>query len=120
MSKQEITVYGAYWCPDCRVSKQFLGEHQIPYNWVNIEEDKEAEQFITELNDGKRDDAGGGAIHQPRAPQRLSQRRCTRLSEKRAQSVGETVPCEVRVSCNIKSQSGQCIADQLCVAHRIG
>ena len=54
MSKQEITVYGAYWCPDCRVSKQFLGEHQIPYNWVNIEEDKEAEQFITELNNGKR------------------------------------------------------------------
>ena len=54
MSKPDITVYGAYWCPDCRVSKQFLGEHQIPYNWVNIEEDKKAEQFITELNDGKR------------------------------------------------------------------
>jgi thioredoxin reductase (NADPH) len=54
MSKPEITVYGAHWCPDCRVSKQFLGEHQIPYNWVNIQEDKEAEQFITELNNGKR------------------------------------------------------------------
>ena len=52
--KPNITVYGAYWCPDCRVSKQFLGEHQIPYNWVNIEEDKEAEQLITELNNGKR------------------------------------------------------------------
>jgi thioredoxin reductase (NADPH) len=54
MSKPDITVYGAYWCPDCRVSKQFLGEHQIPYNWINIEEDKEAEQLITELNNGKR------------------------------------------------------------------
>ena len=54
MSKPEITVYGAYWCPDCRVSKQFLGEHRIPYNWINIEKDKEAEQFITELNNGKR------------------------------------------------------------------
>ncbi len=54
MSKPDITVYGAHWCPDCRVSKQFLGEHQIPYNWVNIQEDKEAEQFITELNNGKR------------------------------------------------------------------
>ena len=41
MSKPDITVYGAYWCPDCRQSKQFLGEHQIPYNWVNIEEDKD-------------------------------------------------------------------------------
>ncbi|MCP4536855.1 MAG: hypothetical protein GY832_06885 [Chloroflexi bacterium] len=25
-----ITVHGAHWCPDCRRSKQFLGEHQIP------------------------------------------------------------------------------------------
>jgi thioredoxin reductase (NADPH) len=37
MSKNDITVYGAHWCPDCRRSKQFLGEHQIPYNWVDIE-----------------------------------------------------------------------------------
>jgi thioredoxin reductase (NADPH) len=54
MSKPEITVYGAYWCPDCRQSKQFLGEHQIPYNWVDIEEDKEAEEFVIKTNNGKR------------------------------------------------------------------
>ena len=54
MSKDDITVYGAHWCPDCRRSKQFLGEHQIPYNWVDIEEDPEAEQFVIEKNDGKR------------------------------------------------------------------
>ncbi|MEM7336347.1 MAG: FAD-dependent oxidoreductase [Chloroflexota bacterium] len=54
MSEPTITVYGAYWCPDCRRSKQFLGEHQIPYNWINIEEDPEAEQFVIEKNDGKR------------------------------------------------------------------
>jgi thioredoxin reductase (NADPH) len=50
----KITVYGAYWCPDCRRSKQFLGEHQIPYNWVDIEEDKEGEQYVIRKNDGKR------------------------------------------------------------------
>jgi thioredoxin reductase (NADPH) len=50
----EITVYGAHWCPDCRRSKQFLGEHQIPYNWVDIEQDKQAEQFVIKKNDGKR------------------------------------------------------------------
>ncbi|MGB6364351.1 MAG: glutaredoxin domain-containing protein, partial [Thermoanaerobaculia bacterium] len=54
MSEPGITVYGAFWCPDCRVSKQFLGEQGVPYNWVNIEEDKKGEQFITELNNGKR------------------------------------------------------------------
>jgi thioredoxin reductase (NADPH) len=54
MTKPEITVYGAYWCPDCRQSKQFLGEHQIPYNWVDIEEDKDAEEFVIRTNNGKR------------------------------------------------------------------
>lgn len=49
-----ITVYGAYWCPDCRTSKQFLGEHQIPYHWVDIEQDAAGEQFVLEKNQGKR------------------------------------------------------------------
>ena len=54
MPKPEITLYGAHWCPDCRHSKQFLGEHQIPYNWVDIEQDKEAELLVIEKNQGKR------------------------------------------------------------------
>ena len=49
-----ITVYGAHWCPDCRRSKQFLGEHQIPYNWVDIERDKAGEQYVLQKNNGKR------------------------------------------------------------------
>ena len=52
--KPEITVYGAYWCPDCSRSKQFLGEHQIPYNWVDIEEDQAGEAYVMQKNDGKR------------------------------------------------------------------
>ena len=54
MTKPEITLYGAHWCPDCRQSKQFLGEHQIPYNWVDIEADKDAEAFVIRTNNGKR------------------------------------------------------------------
>jgi thioredoxin reductase (NADPH) len=54
MHEPTITLYGAHWCPDCRRSKQFLGEHQIPYNWVDIEEDPAAERFVIEKNDGKR------------------------------------------------------------------
>ena len=54
MAKPEITVYGAHWCPDCRTSKQFLGEHQISYTWVDIEADKEAEEFVIQTNKGKR------------------------------------------------------------------
>jgi thioredoxin reductase (NADPH) len=54
MKKPDITVYGAHWCPDCRQSKQFLGEHQIPYAWVDIEADKAAEEFVIRKNNGKR------------------------------------------------------------------
>lgn len=54
MTKPDITVYGAFWCPDCHRSKSFLGEHQIPYAWVDIEEDEAGEAFVIETNDGKR------------------------------------------------------------------
>ncbi|MCQ3936420.1 MAG: pyridine nucleotide-disulfide oxidoreductase [Chloroflexi bacterium] len=54
MSEAKITVYGAYWCPDCRRAKKFLGEQFVPYKWVDIEQDKEAEAFVLQKNNGKR------------------------------------------------------------------
>lgn len=54
MGEQEIILYGAHWCPDCRRCKQFLGEHQIPFQSINIEQDPEAERFVLEKNEGKR------------------------------------------------------------------
>jgi thioredoxin reductase (NADPH) len=54
MTQPSITVYGAHWCPDCRRSKQFLGEHQIPYRWIDIEQDKDGEQYVIQKNNGKR------------------------------------------------------------------
>jgi len=53
-ANHRIILYGAHWCPDCRQSKQFLGENQIPYEWVNIETDKAGENFVVEKNKGKR------------------------------------------------------------------
>ena len=54
MNDPQVTVYGAYWCPDCQQAKKFLGEQFIPYRWVDIEQDKEAEQFVLQKNQGKR------------------------------------------------------------------
>jgi len=54
MTDQKVTVYGAYWCPDCRRAKKFLGEQFIPYRWVDIEQDKEGEQYVLQKNNGKR------------------------------------------------------------------
>ena len=54
MVEASVTIYGAYWCPDCRRAKQFLGEQFIPYHWVDIENDRTAEQFVLNINNGKR------------------------------------------------------------------
>lgn len=54
MPDARIVLYGAHWCPDCRRSKQFLGEHQIPYTWVDIEQDPDAESLVISTNGGKR------------------------------------------------------------------
>ncbi len=54
MAEPNITLYGAYWCPDCRRSKKFLGEQFVPFKWIDIEQDKEAEQFVLQKNNGKR------------------------------------------------------------------
>lgn len=33
----EVTVYSAFWCPDCRVVKRFLNEHHVPFKEIDIE-----------------------------------------------------------------------------------
>jgi thioredoxin reductase (NADPH) len=54
MADAKVTVYGAYWCPDCRRAKKFLGEQFVPYNWVDIEQDKAGEAYVLQKNNGKR------------------------------------------------------------------
>jgi thioredoxin reductase (NADPH) len=49
-----ISVYGTTWCPDCRRAKQFLGEHRIQYNWVDVELDSRAMAEVERLNEGQR------------------------------------------------------------------
>ena len=54
MTEAKVTVYGAYWCPDCRRSKKLLGEQFIPFRWVDIEQDKDGEAYVLQKNNGKR------------------------------------------------------------------
>lgn len=46
-------VYGTTWCPDCKRSKKFLGEHRVQYSWIDVEQDAAAMRKIEELNEGK-------------------------------------------------------------------
>ena len=49
----ELTVYSASWCRDCRVAKQFLAKHNIPFTEVDIERVPGAADLVLE-NVGKK------------------------------------------------------------------
>ncbi len=49
----QIVLYGATWCPDCKRSKKFLTEQRVPYTWVDIENNLEAQKIVQDRNDGK-------------------------------------------------------------------
>lgn len=53
MAEQRIRVFGAPWSPDCKRSKQFLGEQRIPYDWIDIEQDETGRKYVQQVNDGK-------------------------------------------------------------------
>ncbi|HKW77723.1 MAG TPA: FAD-dependent oxidoreductase [Candidatus Limnocylindria bacterium] len=50
---QHITVYGTTWCSDCKRSKRFLGDQQVEYRWIDVEQNDDGRRFVEEHNDGK-------------------------------------------------------------------
>lgn len=54
MSEQQLTLYGANWCGDCRRAKKFLGEQRIHYQWIDITDNDEAIAYVESVNEGKR------------------------------------------------------------------
>ena len=49
-----IKVYGAKTCQDARRARQFLEEHNVPYAWIDVDEDAEALRLIKSVNNGNR------------------------------------------------------------------
>ena len=49
-----ILLYGADWCPDCRRAKNFLKENNITYTFIDVDLDKEATAKVEAINNGKR------------------------------------------------------------------
>ena len=44
---------GSSWCSDCKRAKRFLGDQQVEYKWVDVEQDEKARTFVEDHNDGK-------------------------------------------------------------------
>ena len=54
MPETDIIIYATNWCPDCRRARRFFDEHQITYQWINIDHDRTAEKVVLNINHGMR------------------------------------------------------------------
>jgi glutaredoxin len=50
----DVTIYGTKWCCDCRRAKQFLKEHGVKFQEINIDETPDAEELVLRVNNGRR------------------------------------------------------------------
>ncbi|MCP5105089.1 MAG: glutaredoxin family protein [bacterium] len=50
----EIIMYGADWCPDCRRAKAFLNENGVTYEFRDIDVGEESVRKVETINKGKR------------------------------------------------------------------
>jgi mycoredoxin len=52
--KSTIKMYATTWCGDCRMAKRWLDAHNIPFEYINIEQDEQAAQYVMQVNGGRR------------------------------------------------------------------
>lgn len=76
MSRQ-IRMYTTRWCGDCHRAKWFLNELRLPLEEIDIEEDREAADFVLRVNQGKHRvptfDVNGRTFHcSPYDPEKLA------------------------------------------------
>jgi len=53
-TSNQIIIYGTRWCGDTRRALRFLDQNNIPYQWVDIDQDKEASAYVEKVNNGYR------------------------------------------------------------------
>lgn len=52
MADPTITLYGTPWCGDCKRALRVLDQHKIAYQYVNIESDDTAREYVERVNNG--------------------------------------------------------------------
>jgi mycoredoxin len=53
-TEQKIKMYATTWCGDCRAAKRWFDAHNVPYEYINIEEDDRAAEYVMKVNGGSR------------------------------------------------------------------
>ena len=54
METLPIKFYGTTWCGDCRRAKTIFAELQIPYLWIDIDQNPQAAEFVKQIKHGMR------------------------------------------------------------------
>ncbi len=49
-----IIMFSTTWCGDCRRSKRWLDQNQVPFKTIDIEEDPIAANYVMSVNNGMR------------------------------------------------------------------
>jgi glutaredoxin-like protein len=49
-----LIVYGTKWCPDCSRARRFLERNKIAYTWIDIDRERNADELVRGVNQGKR------------------------------------------------------------------
>jgi len=52
MTSNQITMYSADWCGDCRRSKRLMDELSVAYTIIDVEHDTTAAEKVKEINGG--------------------------------------------------------------------
>jgi len=52
MSENQITMYSADWCGDCRRSKRLMDELNVSYTIIDVDSDLSAAEKVKEINGG--------------------------------------------------------------------
>jgi mycoredoxin len=53
-SEQQIKMYATSWCGDCRMAKRWFDARGISYEYINIEDDAAAADYVLKVNHGYR------------------------------------------------------------------
>jgi mycoredoxin len=51
---EKITMYATSWCGDCRMAKRWFDSHNVSYDYIDIENDDSAAEYVVKVNGGSR------------------------------------------------------------------
>jgi mycoredoxin len=49
-----VKFYGAMWCGDTRRARSWFDANNVAYEWIDVDKNKEAEEYVKSVNNGFR------------------------------------------------------------------